>query len=119
MIVYELRHTMYIWEDCTTDVNTLLFETEKDAIEYLNIKKIDIIDEYCEHLDLQYSSIALCQYILSTDEETYNNYIEEDDYWSLPDNEREEAIAKAKARQIRDVIFTKADYSYLDRYYTV
>ena len=81
MIVYELRHTMYIWEDCTTDVNTLLFETEKDAIEYLNIKKIDIIDEYCEHLDLQYSSIALCQYILSTDEETYNNYIEEDDYF--------------------------------------
>ena len=81
MIVYELRHTMYIWEDCTTDVNILLFETEKDAIEYLNIKKIDIIDEYCEHLDLQYSSIALRQYILSTDEETYNNYIEEDDYF--------------------------------------
>ena len=46
-------------------------------------------------------------------------YIEEDDYWDLPDKEREEAIAKAKARQIRDVIFTKADYNYLDRYYAV
>ena len=84
MIAYELRHTMYIWEDCTTEVNTLLFETEEDAIEYLNIKKIDIIDEYCEHLNLQHSSnssIALRQYILSTSEETYNDYTEEDDYF--------------------------------------
>ena len=39
MIVYELRHEVYIWEDCDTIVTTLIFETEDDAIEYLSIKK--------------------------------------------------------------------------------
>ena len=57
MIVYELRHTMYIWEDCATEVNTLLFETEKDAIEYLYNRYgdsifISIMSQYTPCTDL-------------------------------------------------------------------
>ena len=46
-------------------------------------------------------------------------YIDEDDYWDMSDEEKKAAIEAAKARTIRDVIFTKCAYSNLDRYYAV
>lgn len=46
-------------------------------------------------------------------------YIDEDDYWDMSDEEKKAAIEAAKARQIRDIIFTKCTYSNLDRYYAV
>ena len=47
MIVYELRHTIYSYEDQTTEFHTLLFETKEDAIEYLAEKKYEILSDYC------------------------------------------------------------------------
>jgi hypothetical protein len=82
MIVYELRHDIYIWEDCETIVKTLLFETKADAIEYLNIKKADIIDEYCNHLDVSYSIESLRNYINASDH-TYDDIIDDEDYFSI------------------------------------
>ena len=48
-----------------------------------------------------------------------NMWVDEDDYWDLPEDQREAAIAKAKARQIKEVIFTKCDYSTMERYLAV
>ena len=73
MIVYELRHEEYAWEDCDTTVTTLIFETENDAIEYLSIKKLDIVSEYCEQLDLADSLEALTSYIDANSYDTYND----------------------------------------------
>ena len=78
MIVYELRHDIYIWEDCDTIVKTLLFETKADAIEYLNIKKVDVIDEYCNHLDIPCSIESLKDYINAYD---YDDIVEDEDYF--------------------------------------
>lgn len=83
MIAYELRHTIYVWEDCDTTVKTLLFETEDDAIEYLNVKKADLIDEYCKELNIPYSETKLREHLLSTSEETYNDYCDEDTYFRI------------------------------------
>lgn len=83
MIVYELRHTIYVWEDCDTTVNTLIFETKEDAIEYLNTKKTDLIDEYCSELNLPYSINALRQHLLSTSDETYNDFCDEEGYFRI------------------------------------
>ena len=82
MIVYELRHEIYIWEDCETIVKTLLFETEADAIEYLNIKKIDIIDEYCNHLDLP-CSVELLKNYINGHNHSYNDIIDDEEYFSV------------------------------------
>ena len=82
MIVYELRHEIYVWEDCETIVKTLLFETKADAIEYLDIKKVDIIDEYCNHLDLPCSVESLRDYINEHDH-AYDDLIDDEDYFSV------------------------------------
>ena len=81
MIVYELRHEEYAWEDCDTTVTTLIFETENDAIEYLSIKKLDIVSEYCEQLDLADSLEALTSYIDANSYDTYNDLCDEDTYF--------------------------------------
>ena len=83
MIVYELRHEIYSWEESSTDVYTLLFETEEDAIEYLSIKKVNIIDEYCNHLDLPSSIDALHQYMENDDESYYNEFADEENYFHV------------------------------------
>lgn len=82
MIVYELRHEIYVWEDCETIVKTLLFETKADAIEYLDIKKVDIIDEYCNHLDLPCSVESLRDYINGYDD-SYYDIVDHEDYFSV------------------------------------
>lgn len=80
MIVYELRHTIYVWEDCDTTVNTLIFETEDDAIEYLNAKRTDLIDEYCKELNIPYS-IEMLHQQLEIDDGSYNDITDESDYF--------------------------------------
>lgn len=80
MIVYELRHTIYVWEECDTTVNTLIFETEEDAIEYLETKKMDLVDEYCKELNLPFSLNTLHQY-LSQDDGTYSDITDEETYF--------------------------------------
>ena len=75
MIVYELRHEIYVWRDRETIVNTLLFEIEDDAIEYLNIKKDNIIDEYCIELNIPCSIESLRNYINEYDY-SYKNIVE-------------------------------------------
>lgn len=56
---------------------------------------------------------------LKIDGSKVNLFVDEDDYWDLSDEQREAAIAKAKARQIKEVIFTKCDYGSVDRYLAV
>ena len=56
---------------------------------------------------------------LMIDGSKVNLYVDEDDYWDLSDEQREAAIAKAKARKIKEVIFTKCDYGSVDRYLAV
>jgi hypothetical protein len=46
-------------------------------------------------------------------------YIDEDDYWDMSDDEKKVALEAAKARKIREIIFSKCNYSNLDRYYAV
>ena len=82
MIVYEFRHTIYVWEDCDTTVHTLLFETEEDAIEYLETKKTDIIDEYCKQLNLPYSIDELRQY-MNGNTDTYDELDDEEGYFRI------------------------------------
>lgn len=81
MIVYEFRHEIYAWEDCETTVNTLLFETKDDAIEYLNIKKPDIVREYCNQLDLPDFIDTLRQYIETSETLYSNHFTDENDYF--------------------------------------
>ena len=81
MIVYELRHTIYIWDSNEYTVSTLLFETKEDAIEYLDAKKVDLIDEYCNELDIPYSVNNLIQHLSSTSEDFYNCFVNDKDYF--------------------------------------
>lgn len=46
-------------------------------------------------------------------------YVDEDDFWDLPDDQREAAIAKEKTRKIKEIVFNKCNYSNLDRYMAV
>ena len=82
MTVYEFRHTIYIWEDNDTSVTTLIFEKEEDAIEYLNGKKDNIIDEYCIELNIPCSIENLKQYMFLNDE-CYDEIIDREKYFSV------------------------------------
>ena len=82
MTVYELKHTIYVWEDCDTSVHTLLFETIDDAVEYLSIIKSNIIDEYIKHLDL-FSIEELEQYIREREDDTYDKFINEINHFEI------------------------------------
>lgn len=81
MTVYELRHTVYIWDSNECNVFTLLFETKEDAREYLEAKKLDLIDEYCNELNIPYSINDLGQHLLSKREEFYNDFVNDKDYF--------------------------------------
>jgi hypothetical protein len=53
---------------------------------------------------------------LTLDGSKTNIYVDEDDYWDLSEEQREAAIARAKAQTIREIVFTKCDYDAIERY---
>ena len=71
-IVYEFIHTSLSYEDEDINiVDTQLFYTLEDAMEYLNIKQTLVYDEYVEHIQNIYENDELDIQDLISDPEFY------------------------------------------------
>ena len=81
MVVYELRHTTYTWEDSDTNVYTMMFETKEDAMTYLTEKKYDIVKEYCDQLGIPNDIDQLRTYTMQS--VGYDEFDDLPDYFNI------------------------------------
>lgn len=116
----------------TSDVRFDMLITMQDGYQYTAYSQsFDLYDKenrwhraYSDHGNSIRFSFKPCDIAFKGNQLTLDGskaslYVDEEEFWDLPDDQREAAIAKEKARKIKEIVFNKCNYSNLDRYMAV